>query len=159
MGCSNYHTGEKSRSANGGGTLTTYAERQTDNASSIKNNARTVTYRVYADYAGSQTVTSIKTEWTVRATFERPISGSVSAGLTVGATSVSANVSASQSSQWKDFAITKYWHNSNGATHSFYGPSEYVMFPNSQLNSHALTNVAILRLANHSTPTEVSVTV
>lgn len=160
IGCgSNYLTGEKSRNVNGGGTLTSYAERQKDSASSVSGNARTVTYRVYADYSGSAKVTSIRTEWTIRATFKRPVSGSFNAGLTVGATEVGGNVGASSTNEWKDFSITKYWVNTNGTTHSFYGPSEYVLSPNNQVYSHALTNVAIVKVANHSTPTEVTVTV
>jgi hypothetical protein len=160
----NYSISENSRAANGGGTLKSYAERQKDHSSPVKGNARTVTYRVYATYTpdANQRVESIITQWTVRTTYKRPISGSFAAGLTVGTSkgdvSVSANISASQTNEWQDLAITLDRTSTNGSAHEFYGPAEYVLFPSDQLYSHAVSNVARVKLSNHPTPTEVTVT-
>jgi hypothetical protein len=155
-GCSDdtqrYSTQEKTNNVPGGGVILSHVDRQT--YGNISGNQRSIDYYVYADYSGSETVKEIRTTWVQRAQFWRKSGSSYSAGVTMGTSSVGLNVSSGSTTQYVDSAtITKYWSNTNGATHAYYD-SNYIVWPRDQLRSDQLSNTARLNIYGHANPIE-----
>jgi hypothetical protein len=93
-----------SASVPGGGTITSNIWR---GSTSSSGNTYQWDYQVSAVYSGSQTVTSIRSTWTLGSCLKS--SASFDIGVSAGGFSVGA------SSSWQCDSITAYWVNTNGS--------------------------------------------
>jgi hypothetical protein len=141
----------------GGGSLKAFVERQTYGSYSGAN--LSIRYKVQNDYTGSGVVTEIKATWTVNAQYWRLTGSSYSAGLTMGSTSAGGEVGSGSTNDYVTYSAQLYFTNTNGAKQVYYGPSNYVMWPNDQIRSHSIQNEAYLKMKNNATTYRITAAV
>ncbi|CAM5785027.1 hypothetical protein [Cellulomonas persica] len=140
---------DNSASVPGGGTITSNIWR---GSLSSSGNTYRWDYQVSAVYSGAQTVTSIRTKWTLGACMQN--SASFTIGVSVDGFTVGAG------SSWTCGDVTAYWTNTNGAKSSSWrstavaAPSKYY-----QSNSIWGKNVARVYTKGYAQPKEVTASV
>lgn len=149
-----YSNDRKTTPVAGGGDLIAFVERQA--IGTLSGNTRSVDYRVTGEYTGSKPVVEIRSTWTVDVQYKRMTSSSYNASLSVGSDSVSTTVGSGASYEYTTISKSKYWSNTNGINSVYYGPSNYTMWPDSQVNSHSIRNTVYLKISGHATPFEIT---
>jgi hypothetical protein len=138
----------------GGGNLEAYVERQRDGEKSGEN--RSIRYYLNNKYTGTKGVLQIRADWTASVQYKRKTSESYEAGLDIGKDSVGGSVGMGSSSEYVTLKTSWYSSNTNGIKSVYYGPSNYVMWPASQVKSHSIMNKATLRISGHSTSFQIT---
>lgn len=143
----------------GGGTLKAFAEMNKKAYTETSGDNRIVKYRVTGEYTGDYSVEEIKQTWRIAVSYQRQTGSSFSAGITAGTHTASATIGAGETTSNEILSTTLHFTNSNGINSVYYGPSNFVMWPEQQVYSYSLQNTVQLKLVGHATPFSVTAAV
>jgi hypothetical protein len=141
----------------GGGELKAFIERQT--YGEISGSNLSIRYKLQNDYTGSGTVEEIRATWKVNAQYSRLTGSSFTAGLELGAEKAGGTVGSGSTNDYVTYTASLYYYSTNGVKQVYYGPSNYVMWPNDQVRSHSIHNEAYLKVKNNATTYRITAAV
>jgi hypothetical protein len=161
-GCTNpleWVSDSKSVAVSGGGELTSFIERESSGSAS--GNDWIYKYRVYADYTGTQRVEEIKTEWTVFTDFYQKSTAYTAQLQVPGRNQIysATKVIQAGSSYLSGPNLTLNITNTNGVKRASWESNTFTMTPGASAALGRVQNIATLRIAGHSSPAPVILTV